>query len=111
PIEQPLFELEGRDAVAQQAPDPIGALEDGHEVAGAVELIRRSEPGRPGPDDGDALAGAPCRRTRHDPAFVERAVDDRDLDRLDRDRIVADPEDARALARRRAEPPGELGEI
>ena len=46
-----------------------------------------------------------------DPAFVERALDNRDLDRLDRDRVVVDAEHARALARRRAEPSRELGKV
>ena len=33
------------------------------------------------------------------------------LDLLDRDRVLVDAEDARRLTRRRAEPPGELGEV
>jgi hypothetical protein len=51
------------------------------------------------------------RRLRGDPSFFVRAIDDRDLDRLDRDRIGVDAKDARALARRRAQTPGELGEV
>ncbi len=49
---------------------------------------------------------------RHDPALVPGAVDDRELDLLDRDGVaLADLEHAGRLARRRAEPAGELGEV
>ena len=46
-----------------------------------------------------------------DPALVPGAVDDLDLDLLDRDRVLVDAEHARGLARRRAQPPGELREV
>ena len=46
-----------------------------------------------------------------DPALVPRPVDDLDLDLLDRDRVGVDAEHARRLARRRAQPAGELGEV
>ena len=110
-VEEPLLHLEFGNAVAQQPADAIGALEHGDPVAGAVQLIGGRQAGRARADDGDALAGAHVGRTRRDPAFVERALDDRDLDRLDRDRVVVDAEHARALARRRAEPAGELGKV
>ena len=56
-IEDALLHLELGNAVAQQAADAIGALEDRHQVAGAVELIGGGEPGRARADDGDPLAG------------------------------------------------------
>ena len=80
-IEEPLFQLELGDAVAQQPADAIGALENGDRVAGAVQLLGGREAGRPGADDGDALAGAHLGRLGGDPAFVERALDDRHFDR------------------------------
>ena len=43
--------------------------------------------------------------------FAPGALDDLDLDLLDGDRVLADAEHARGLARRRAQPPGELGEV
>ena len=43
--------------------------------------------------------------------LVERPVDDLDLDLLDGDRVVADPQHACGLAGRRAQPPGEVGEV
>jgi hypothetical protein len=60
---------------------------------------------------GDALAGAYGRRLRDHPPLVERSIDDRDLDGLDRDRVVVDAEHARALARGRAQAARELREI
>ena len=112
PIEDALLELELRNAVAQQSADAIGALEHRDGVAGAIQLRGGREAGR-----------ARSRRRRRagrcaisggcgdDPAFVERAIDDRHLDRLDRDRIVVDAEHARAFARRRAQAAGELREV
>ena len=70
-----------------------------------------ARPAGPEPIDRDLLPRARRRRTRHDPAFVERAIDDRQLDRLDRDRILVDAEHARSFARRGAEQAGELGEV
>ena len=82
-------------------------------VAGAVQLLRaRRGPPGPKPTTATVLPVRAARRLRHDPALVPRAVDDRDLDLLDRDRVaLVDLEHARRLARRRAEPPGELGEV
>ena len=79
-IETPLLQLEFGDAVAQQAADAIGALEHRDAVAGAIQL-RRPRPGPPGPSRRPRRA---CRcATRGgcavDPAFVERAIDDRRL--------------------------------
>src|SRR5262249_34438968 len=79
--------------------------------AGLVELVGGGETGRPGADNGDALAGALGGRLRLDPAFLVRLVDDRALDRLDGDRRLADAEHARTLARRRAAAAGELREV
>ena len=46
-VEVPLLHLEVGDAVAEQAADPVGALEDGDRVPGAGELLR-ARPGRRG---------------------------------------------------------------
>ena len=80
-------------------------------VAGLVQLIGRGQARRARADDRDRLAGARRGRRRLDPAFLQRALDDRPLDRLDRDRVGVDAEHARAFARRRAEPAGELREV
>ena len=88
------------------------ALVDRHRVAGPAQLLRGGEAGRAGADHRDAAAGLERRRPRHDPALVERAVDDRDLDLLDRHRVaLADLQHAGGLARRRAQLAGELREV
>ena len=61
-IEEALLHLELGDAVAQQATDAVRLLVDGHRVAGAVQLIGRSEAGGPGPDDRHPLHRAVGRR-------------------------------------------------
>ncbi len=71
-------------------------------------------PAGPGADDRHRLAGfaLAARGLRGDPALLPGAVDDRVLDLFDRDRVaLADLEHARRLARRRAQTPGELGEV
>ena len=111
PIDVALLHLELGDAVAQQAADAIGPLEHDHLVAGAGELLGGGEPGGPAADHGDALAGAQRRHVGNDPTLVPGAVDDLDLDLLDRHRVLVDPEHASRLARGRTEPAGELGEV
>src|SRR6478736_4512101 len=106
-----LVQLHVGDAVHEQAARAVGALEDGDGVAGAIELRGGGQTGGAGADDGDLLAGADLGCLGDDPALRPALVDDRDLDVLDRDRRVVDAEDARALARRRADAAGELGEI
>ena len=110
-FEELLLELEFGDAVTQQPADAVGALEHSDPVPGAVQLVGDRQAGRPGTDDGDALAGAHGRRARDDPAGVERALRDRRLDGFDRDRRVVDAEHARSLARRRAEAARPLGKV
>ena len=76
-----------------------------------VSCCAAASPAGSEPDDGDLLAGQLVRRQRHDPALVERVVDDLDLDLLDGHRVLVDAEHARRLARRRAQPARELGEV
>ncbi len=45
-------------------------------------------PGGPGADDGDGLAGLVAWGFGPDPAFGEGAIDDRELDLLDRDGVA-----------------------
>ena len=101
--QEPLLHLELGDAVAQQPADPVGALEDRDRVAGPVELVGGGQPGGSRPDDGHALAGPDPRRRRCHPSLVERPLDDRELDRLDRDRVIVDRQHARPFAGRGAE--------
>ena len=43
PVQELLLHLELGDAVAQQAPNPIGLLEDGHHMSSAVQLFSSGE--------------------------------------------------------------------
>src|SRR5436190_5072682 len=80
-------------------------------MAGARQLLRAGKPRRSGANNRGALAGLLRRHNRFDPPLAPPAVDDRAFDRLDRDRVVVDVERAGRLTRRRADPPGEFGEI
>ena len=105
-----LLHLEIGNAVAQQ---PAGLGEffvDVHVVAGPPELLRASHAGGTGTDDRDALAGLHRRRLGLEP-LGDGVVGDGAFDGLDGDRIVVEVERARRLARRRADPAGDLGEI
>src|SRR5262249_49510920 len=104
-------ELELGDAVPQQSTDAIGPFEHGHRVARAIELRCCGKSRWSRSNDGHASTGSSFRRLRGDPAFLERAIDDRHLDGFDRDRIVVDAEHARALARGRAESAGEFRKV
>ena len=81
------------------------------ECPARVSCCAAASPAGPGADDRDLAAGAHRRHDRLDPALVPRPLDDLDLDLLDGDRVLADAEHARRLARRRAQPAGELGEV
>ncbi|CAM5626735.1 hypothetical protein RLIN73S_07043 [Rhodanobacter lindaniclasticus] len=110
-VDMRFLQLEIGDAVAQQPAYPVILLEYGDRVAGARQLLRRSQAGRAGTDYGHAPAGALRGRLRLHPALFPRLVDDLVLDRLDAHRVVVDVQRARRLARRRADAAGELGEI
>src|SRR5690606_30137327 len=84
---------------------------DRHAVAGARQLLRTGQAGRPRTHDGDPLARLARGRLGHDPAFLPAALDDRVLDRLDADRLVIQVQRAGGLAGCGADAAGELGEI
>ena len=87
-------------------------LEDRDEVAGLVELGRRGEPGRPAADDRDRLPGPRKRRlaARSSRSSQARSAISCSIVLIATGSpLIADG--ARALARRRADPPGELREV
>ena len=112
PVEVLLLHLELGDAVAQQAADLVGPLVDRDRVAGPGQLLGGGEAGR---------ARSRSRRPscpRATPAAAGRTQPDSqarsmiaDLDVLDRHRVLVDAEHAGGLARRRAQPAGELREV
>src|SRR5215831_10347782 len=77
----------------------------------ARELLGAGQPGRAGADDGDGLARRLLRGPRGDVTAFPGPVGDGGLDVLDRHRGLADGHHAGGLARGRAEPAGELGEV
>src|SRR6266705_3083266 len=97
-VDQPLLHLEIGYPVAQKTADAVVFFEHRDVVPGARELLGASEPRRTGAHHRDLLSGLVLRRLRPYPAFLERLVDDRVLDRLDADRVVIDTQHARFLA-------------
>ncbi len=110
-VDVSLLELELGDAVAQQPAEAVVLLEHDHGVAGAGELLGGGEARRSGADDRDGATGVPGRGDRAHPALLEGAVDDRDLDVLDRHRRLVDAQHAAGLAGGGAGAAGELGEV
>ena len=53
PLDHVLLQLEVRDAVDQQAADPVVAVVDVDLVAASAQLLGGREPGRAGADDAD----------------------------------------------------------
>src|SRR5207302_7851697 len=88
PLDDVLLDLEVRDAEPEQAAARFVALEDGHRVPHAVELLRAREACGPAADDRHILSRSRRRRLGHDPALVPRTRDDRELDLLDRDCVA-----------------------
>src|SRR5207248_2511318 len=62
PLDDVLLDLEVRDAEPEQAAARLVALEDGHRVSRAVELLRAGEACGPAADDRDGLSGSRRRR-------------------------------------------------
>ena len=102
PVQHRLIQLERGDAVAQQATDALGTLEDHHRVPGPGELLGRREPGGARTDDRHVLSGPSAGPVGRERSGAGRPLGGLELDLLDQHRLGNDPEHARALARRRA---------
>src|SRR5215212_6533562 len=111
PVDDPFLELGVGHAEAEQPAGRLVALVDRDRVAELVQLVCHGEARRPGADHGDPPVASGLRRLRRDPALLEPARDDGQLDLLDRDGVVVDVEDAGGLAWRGADQPRELGEV
>ena len=111
PVDQVLFHFEVRNAVAHQATDAVVLLKDRDGVARARQLLCARHACRPGPDDGDRLAGLLRRDKRRDPAFFPPAIHDLAFDRLDGDGRVINVQRAARLARGGADAAGEFREV
>ena len=110
-LDDPLLELGVGNAEAEQPAEALVALEDDHLVADLVELVGGRQTGRARADDGDRSPRPVIGRVRRHPAFTEGVVDRPVLDLLDHHRVVVDRQHAGGLAGRRADQPGELGEV
>src|SRR5437867_8552272 len=89
PLDDLLLELEVGDAVDQQSADPVVTIVDRNLVALAAQLLGRSETGRAGADNADALGALAARLDRLHPALVPGGIGDELLDRTDSDRLEA----------------------
>ena len=108
-----LFHLELGDAVARAARrSGRRARRRSTCVPGPGELLGGGEPGRAGADDRDPLAGADERQDgrRRQPSAQARSMISTSTCLIVTGSCV-DAEHARGLARRRAQPPGELREV
>ena len=110
-VQHGLLHLELGDPVAQQPARLLRPLEHGHRVPGPHQLLGGRQAGRSRADHRHRLARADRGHLRGHPPLVPGALDDLVLDPLDRDRVLVDPEHARRLARCRAQPSRELGEV
>ncbi len=111
PLQLPLLHLELGDAVPQQSADPVVLLVHRDRVPGPGQLLGRREPRGPRADHRDRPSRQPVRRPGRGETQLPGAVGDGALDVLDGDRGLVDSEHTPRLARRRAQPPGELGEV
>ncbi len=110
-VQQGLVHLEVGDAVADEAAGAVVALVHHHLVAGAGQLLGGRHARRPRAHHGHALARVHAGAQRRDPTVLPAVVDDLLLDRLYGDGLVVYGQHAGALARRRAHPARELGEV
>ena len=110
-VDDPLFHFEIGNAIAQQAADAIGLLEERDAMTRARQLLRCRHTRRTRPDNGDGLPCLDDGHHRFDVTFVEATIDDIPLDDANRDRVFVDAEHAGPFARRWTEPTGKLREV
>ena len=110
-VDVAFFHLEIRNAITQQAADPVVLLKQSHIVAGAGELLRGSHASRAGANQGHFFAGFQLGQLRRDPALVPGPVNDGVFDGFDADSVVIHVQGAGRLAGRGADASGELGEV
>ncbi len=111
PVDQRFLHFEIRDPVAQQSPDPIAFLEHRYRVSRPGKLLRRRQTRWTRSDHRDRSPRSIRSRLRFNPSLVERVMDNRPLNALDRYRPRVNPQNAGRLARGRAHPPGKLRKV
>ena len=108
-VDHPLLELEFGDAVTDQPARALRAFEHRDRVPDAGELLRSGESGRTRADDRHPTIGRDRRAHRFERSG--RPLRDLEFDLFDRYWFVGEAEHARTLARRGAQPAGELGKV
>ncbi len=111
PVENFLFQLEVRNAVAEKAADAVRFFKYGNCVAGAIQLLGSRKSGWPRAHDGDSFARARFGELGLDPTFLPRPVDNRFFDQFNCDGRLVDPQDASRLAGRGTNAAGKLRKI
>ena len=86
PVDNPLFEFEIGNAVAQETTDTVVLLDHRNEVARAVQLLSGREARRTRSDDGDVLCRPLAGWFGNDEALLPGALGNRFFDSLDRHR-------------------------
>jgi hypothetical protein len=111
PCHYPFFQLEIGNPIAEQTTGFIISFEDGDGVTGGVELIGGGESGGAGADDGHFFAGTHGRMIGLNESFIEGNLNNMFLYFFDGYGWLVDTQYTTALARGRADAPGEFGEI
>ena len=111
PVQDVLFHLEIRNAVAHQTAKTVIFFKDGDQVSGAIELLGAGQPRGAGADYGDSLACTRLRRFRLNPALQPGALDNTLFNDFDRDRRLVDSQHARGLAGSGTDAPRKFGKI
>jgi hypothetical protein len=110
-IDHALVQVRVGDAVHEEPSHPVVPFEHGNQMPRLIQLRGAGKPGGPRPYDRDFFTGPGLGYLRDDPSLFKTLVYYRAFDCLYRYRRFVDAEDARPLARRGANPPGEFREI
>ena len=110
-INQVLFHLEVRNAVAQQTTNPVRLFEHSRGMTSASQLLGASHACRARPDNRHALACSARRHLRRDPAFFPSAINDLALNRFDGHRAIDDVQRTGGFTGCRAHTPGKLRKV
>src|SRR6266545_2044416 len=104
PLNHCLFQLHVGNAIHQQPTSPVGPFENSHPMTRVIKLCGASQSSRAGADHCDLFAGTHRGRFGNNPACLKTFVNNRLLNRLDRDRVITDTKHARAFAWRGTNP-------
>jgi len=110
-IKNVFLQLEVGNPVPKQTTDTIVLLENGDLVARASQLLRSRKPRRSRTHNRHPMTGPPQRKQRLNPVLRKGPFGNLVLDVFDQHRLVLDVQRARSLARRGADPTGNLRKV